>query len=539
MILELIHSYHYINVQENMYKLCLDTNTIINKADDSIIIGLLNIPKHNLLYSTKIYQIDTPFNNIKIVVEVNIPYLVNCIVIGEEIPYKNELIRLIKRNYYQTNYKAIHNTLIPICSKKIKQKINMNNISILENNLFKYEYIILDLKSETFFIDNNSIDIYKKYTNRAIIHNTLDIDIFKKIPYHTTLNLIIFKKNTDIEPLIRELSWESFSVYTLHNAKFIYCYENDICKDILNHNWNSITLFNIETIPNLLYNLSCKSKYIIIDNLNNDEINNYLCFLLDTNISLNSLLNKESIKSLFYIIKETNTKFKKKTFNLSISGSTFLNNLQIENKYQFISLPDSFLRYTIMNNNYLQLNYPDIFSNIDNLECSICLDKIEHNNLIVTTCKHTFCESCIVKYIYETNNNSNCPVCRNNLNRPELLKLQSSLKQIYSSKLNYIIDSTVNSPLLIISYFDRSIKALNTIFTYLLISCKIIKKNNTKIKNQQVIIIDIKDLNLIKNYKIFNKIYFLESDGFDFERYKNYINIRKRSHKQVKILNFN
>ena len=539
MNLELTHSYHYINIQENMYKLCLDTHTIINTTDNSTILGLINLPKHDILYTTKIYQIDTPFNNIKIVVEVNIHYLTNCILTGQEIPCKNELIRLIRRNFYQTNYKAIPNTLIPICYKKLKQKIKMNTISIIDNNYFKYESFILDFKNETFFINNNTVKTHTHYTNRAIIINTLDINIFKKIPFQSKLNLIIFKKNTDINPLLTEFNCESFELFNISNAKFIYCYETDISDDIVNHKWNSITLFNIDIIPTPIYTMSCKSKYIVIDNLNNDEINNYLCFILDKHISLNSSQNKKSIKSLFYPIRETDIKFRQKTFHLSPKAHFFSNNLSIDDKYQFLSLPDSFLRYTLTDNNYFQTNYPNIYSNIDNLECSICLDKIKKDDLIVTKCKHTFCESCIITYIYETNSNSNCPVCRNNLNRNKLLKQKSSTKQIYTSKLNYIIDSITNKPLLIISYFDRSIITLNIILNHLSISCKIIKKNSTTLQKNKVLIIDIKNLNLIKNYKQFSKIYFLESNGFNFEKYKNYINIRKRSHRQIKILHFN
>ncbi len=48
-------------------------------------------------------------------------------------------------------------------------------------------------------------------------------------------------------------------------------------------------------------------------------------------------------------------------------------------------------------------------NNQNNEECSICLELINSNNMIITYCNHIFHDSCIKQMLYY---NNKCPLCR-------------------------------------------------------------------------------------------------------------------------------
>ena len=68
--------------------------------------------------------------------------------------------------------------------------------------------------------------------------------------------------------------------------------------------------------------------------------------------------------------------------------------------------------------NSLELNvYPCNFKIVPLIKsddnCSICLDKIENDNIGKLDCVHTFCYSCLIKL---NNSHNKCPMCRNDYN---------------------------------------------------------------------------------------------------------------------------
>lgn len=69
--------------------------------------------------------------------------------------------------------------------------------------------------------------------------------------------------------------------------------------------------------------------------------------------------------------------------------------------------------------------------NEEKMECPICYDTIGKNNYIVTKCNHIFCNDCLFRSL---NEQSCCPICRNNLfnfnkikelNNSDILNLES------------------------------------------------------------------------------------------------------------------
>lgn len=86
----------------------------------------------------------------------------------------------------------------------------------------------------------------------------------------------------------------------------------------------------------------------------------------------------------------------------------------------------SFLRfqfhaYTMMRDKKRQMNTPVIIYDIkqviafeiETMDCPICMDSISTPEILVTECKHSFCNSCMQTIIYKSDTNRcNCPLCR-------------------------------------------------------------------------------------------------------------------------------
>jgi len=63
-------------------------------------------------------------------------------------------------------------------------------------------------------------------------------------------------------------------------------------------------------------------------------------------------------------------------------------------------------------------------------DCAICLEEIQEEEVLKTTCDHPFHKKCIVKWFAK--NNETCPICRRNL------------KVLVKSLMQDILDSSVN-----------------------------------------------------------------------------------------------
>lgn len=45
-----------------------------------------------------------------------------------------------------------------------------------------------------------------------------------------------------------------------------------------------------------------------------------------------------------------------------------------------------------------------------NDECAICFDSLQMETIVITRCKHAFCNKCIFKYVFS--HSKRCPICR-------------------------------------------------------------------------------------------------------------------------------
>ena len=91
-------------------------------------------------------------------------------------------------------------------------------------------------------------------------------------------------------------------------------------------------------------------------------------------------------------------------------------------------------------------------------ECPICLEKIGKNNYVLTKCNHKFCTDCFLKSL---NNNSSCPICRediftfNKLKSISLEELKRLNDNLYFDKI-FLKNFLTNEVLSIVEYSLRN-----------------------------------------------------------------------------------
>ena len=88
------------------------------------------------------------------------------------------------------------------------------------------------------------------------------------------------------------------------------------------------------------------------------------------------------------------------------------------------------------------------------VKCTICLDKIEATNNVITSCNHYFCLSCLLKHL-ETDNK--CPLCREEIEEKRPFKYK---KILLSDIIKYIEDhfdsNSLSHELLAIKNFTKN-----------------------------------------------------------------------------------
>jgi hypothetical protein len=112
-------------------------------------------------------------------------------------------------------------------------------------------------------------------------------------------------------------------------------------------------------------------------------------------------------------------------------------------------------------------------SEIEELECSICYNKIGEKNNCTTSCGHSFCLTCIIEVIRRDNNS--CPNCRT-----ALFTEEDDQHLIENNIINYNNNNIINNNII-----NDNIINDNIFDDYLI--------NNVNIQNNRVIITDDDD----------------------------------------------
>ena len=89
--------------------------------------------------------------------------------------------------------------------------------------------------------------------------------------------------------------------------------------------------------------------------------------------------------------------------------------INIINNYINNQEPEQNIPSTNPNENFVNINF--VLETIDtstddDLNCCICMESKENHEICQLNCQHKFCSECIVTLVNRNRNNSECPLCR-------------------------------------------------------------------------------------------------------------------------------
>lgn len=110
--------------------------------------------------------------------------------------------------------------------------------------------------------------------------------------------------------------------------------------------------------------------------------------------------------------------------------------------------------------NYLKKTLEELQENNSSLNCPICLDDIEEDNIAITKCGHKFCWNCIYQTYTVSSKNENiikCPTCNNLMKNTDIYLLNNIQQEnIIYSELNDIINNVKSTKIGNIIYFLKT-----------------------------------------------------------------------------------
>jgi len=192
-------------------------------------------------------------------------------------------------------------------------------------------------------------------------------------------------------------------------------------------------------------------------------------------------------------------------------------------KYKF-NISDISIKYTILKK-FLKNIKPVNNINIEDDYCSLCLDKL-NNNYIILPCNHNYHPICLINML-SVSTNTICPLCRNNI-----INYYKNNIEIENNNLNnmkYIIQ--------FLCMLKNNINYINILYK------NINNKINELIKNYNITNYDLENYNIClcinkKKLNIINDIKELKNILNEFEYY-NYNGIKKIIKKFKKNININ
>ena len=230
-------------------------------------------------------------------------------------------------------------------------------------------------------------------------------------------------------------------------------------------------LCKMPTHMNVIKNFICES---ILDKINANDISGAIRDLggkLDTKDNIIDLVSND-------IKKEIHNKEREKEYIMSLD-------IPQETKTSRIKSIDSDIK---ANKDKLE-NLTNRISEMTTKMCSICMYDIEHP--IMLSCTHSYCASCIVKWISK---NMNCPECRSVIDTDNMISVVKEVDELPQQPshnkimnkidtLMEIIQKNPNGKYLIFSKYDSGFVKLMTKLIECDISCSELKGNTSHMMN--------------------------------------------------------
>ena len=500
------HSFHYF---ANSVIFDRINNNIIDKKSGVLVLRLCNLCNFSEIYKPVLEKTmikkkslvnykkwfgfrdissDTAYNY-KVRVDINFNKIREYLKSGFEVPQRNFLFKLLRRNI-KRNDEPIHSL------EKINKSIQPGElITYFSDNIIECDNLFFDIELERIYLSSN--DIVRNKHN--IIGNTTFwfynsyskfYDLFKD-----NSDFIILTKNPNEYEKILDIT----NVDTTKNFKFnsnsnnrgylldvteVNTTEEDLVNYIERKRYeysfiNQSELDKKIVIPQLL-----QYSTVILDHsvLDNQEYSSIVKSFIDSKkiiilnkyfykyrisdiakwfnlIGSNVVVSRDFIRKILKIshieqIKLDNSKFKNKIVNSTQYEKDYL--IKFKNKFKieiFNSLPFNYLK-----------NYYTSVSLLPEEPCSICFDEINTNSLGKSqNCQHTFCFNCLNKAVKL---NGKCPICR------EPTKAQKGvigdLTSYEGKKIKFIKDffrENKEGDIIIVSKYCNTRETLNEIFS--------------------------------------------------------------------------
>ena len=288
----------------------------------------------------------------------------------------------------------------------IQNKTNINRIDKFTKNLTYYSKWLNLNKYDGLFEDDvlfeNIVRMYfnKKINYKSTICNSTNF-------YNKSKRIVEIKKITDCGNIIID---NKSNTNLKKNIKTYFLNFNEMEREGYN---NYINKFKDIYLQN----------YILFEN--DEYLKKYCCFPQDR-ILINYFNKNNNFRQL-----NINSNYKKK-FQENLSN--ILNNNNINNN-------------NINNNN---INNNNINNNEDDINCLICLNKMDKNNIGITKCGHIFCYTCI---IHCNKLNNSCPKCRTKLDTNSIYlykKDDDDLTFLYNTPIMEKLGTKINKLVLTI-----------------------------------------------------------------------------------------
>ena len=553
------HSFHFFHNSVTFDKL---NNNILDKNGILVlkICNLCNIPglympvlektmikKKSLINYKKFFGFrdinSQTVSNYKIKVNINFKEIRNLLLSGREIPQRNSLFKLLRRNIRDKLKKdeLIHtlpnqeivkvNKLITYYSDSIinceglyfdiqLERIYLSSLDILRNkyntipNESFYFYQSRD-KLESFFncFDCNRFVLLTEYPQKYLflkkhINNIVFLDSSKNYTFGELENKSVI---IDFTKLVQcEENTENFIECRKYEYSFLQAAQKSkkiVIPQLLNYNnvilddslFNSNKIGKREIIRSFIgdKNTIILSRFFYKYRISDfkywfDEIlDKSTVVSRDLVCKLVSMSNKEKVKltSRDHVKTFTLENFEKEYFNQNFNKYTF-------NIEEFNSLPYNFIK-----EKYKTITF------LPEEACGICYDELTTKNISVTsTCNHYFCINCLEKAVHIK---KECPLCRTTTGVCHAVF--NDISDFYGKKIKFINDFLIknkNLEVTIISKFEKTRNTLREIYM-----------NNEEIT--------IEDYKYIENNIDNNTIFFMEELGEEYKYLKYLIGSNK------------
>lgn len=506
------HSFHYFNNAVSFDRL---NNNILDKRSGVLVIRLCNlcnfsgvykpvlektmIKKKSLVNYKKWFGFreisgDTAYNY-KIRVEINYNKIREYIQSGFEIPQRNFLFKLLRRNF-KSQDELIHQ--IEPSSKSLEKG---ELITYFSDNIIERDGLFFDIELERVYLSANDI-IRNKHNMIAkssfwfynSINNLHDFFNNNKNFILLTSNITDYKSIIDKHSLKRVDTARNFSKNELDKCNGYILSINDIDisidEDIVNYverkRYEYSFLKNDElskkiVIPQLLN----YSTVVLDDSCLNDTIKpEIIQSFIDTKqveiltkyyykyrvsdikswyslIGCNSVISHDFIQKTLKISKINDvkldiSKYKSKVFNLNSFEIEYLNKNKNTANFDigaFYSLPFNYLK-----------NHYTSFNMLPDEPCGICFEEITAGDIGKSkNCKHVFCYNCLEKALRI---NGKCPLCRETTCAQHGIigELKEQLGEKVSFIRDYINKNQDINTIHLVSEYNETVETLNNIF---------------------------------------------------------------------------